>query len=163
MPTTDKNAIKEELRAAREGLYHAIAGLTDAQWQGRAYSEEGGDWRVLDLLRHVVDSERGMTALMTQVQAGGAGVPDDFDLSRWNRRIVEKMQGRSLDDLMTALAQNRVALFDFIDTLANEDWDKKGRHASGHILTIAQVCQLIASHERAHTAEILAATTATTA
>lgn len=163
MPTTDKQAIKAELRAAREGLYHAIAGLSDAQWQQRAYSEEGGEWRVLDLLRHVVDSERGMTALMTQVQAGGAGVPDDFDLSRWNRRVVEKMQGRSLDDLMAALAQNRVALFDFIDTLADEDWDKKGRHASGHILTIAQVCQLIASHERAHTAEILAATTAATA
>ncbi len=163
MTTTDKQAIKEELREAREGLYRAIGGLSDAQWQGRAYSEEGGEWRVLDLLRHVVDSERSMTALMAQVQAGGAGVPDDFDLTRWNRRVVEKMQGRSLDDLMTALAQDRVALFDFIDGLADEDWDKKGRHGSGYVMTIAEVCRLIAAHERAHTAEILAATTATAA
>ncbi|MBX7252818.1 MAG: DinB family protein [Candidatus Promineofilum sp.] len=161
MTTTDKQAIKEELRAAREGLYRAITGLSDAQWQGRAYSEEGGEWRVLDLLRHVVDSERSMTALMAQVQAGGAGVSDDFDLTRWNRRVVEKMQGRSLDDMMAALAQNRVALFDFIDGLVDEDWDKKGRHGSGYVMTIAEVCQLIAGHERAHTAEILAATTAT--
>lgn len=161
MTTTDKQTIKEELREAREGLYRAIAGLTDAQWQDRAYSEEGGEWRVLDVLRHIVDSERGMTALMAQVRAGGAGVPDDFDLNRWNRRVVEKMQARSLDDLTTALAQNRVALFDFIDGLADEDWDKKGRHASGYIMTIEEVCRLIAAHERAHTADILAATAAT--
>lgn len=161
MPTTDKQAIKDELRTAREALYHAVTGLSDEQWQSRAYSEEGGEWRVLDILRHVVDSERGMTALMAQVQTGGAGVPDDFDLSRWNRRIVEKLQGKSLDDLMTAMAHNRVALFDFIDTLADEDWHKTGRHASGHVLSIEQVCRLIARHERGHTAEISAATAAT--
>jgi len=161
MTATDKHAIKEELRAAREELYRVVSGLSNAQWQQRAYSEEGGEWRVLDLLRHVVDSERGMTALMAQVQAGGAGVSDDFDLSRWNRRVVEKLQDKTLDDLMAAMAQNRVALFDFIDTLADEDWSQKGRHASGRILTIEQVCELIASHERAHTAEILAATAAT--
>ncbi len=149
-----KEGIKARLTATREQLLATLDELTDEQWYGAAYSEEGGDWRVLDILRHVTDSERGMTALMAQLKAGGAGVSADFDLNRWNRRVVEKLQGKTAADMRAALIENRAGLFAFIDTLDEEDWEKKGRHASGHILTIEQVCKLIARHERDHLAEI---------
>ena len=152
-----KEAIKARLTTTREQLLATLDELTDEEWHGAAYSEEGGDWRVLDILRHVTDSERGMTAMMAQLKAGGAGVSDDFDLNRWNRRVVEKLQGKTAADMRAALVENRAALFAFIDTLDEEDWEKKGRHASGHILTIEQVCKLIARHERDHLAEIRAA------
>ena len=149
-----KEAIKARLEATRAQLLATLDELTEEEWYSAAYSEEGGDWSVLDILRHVTDSERGMTALMAQVKAGGAGVSDDFDLNRWNRRVVEKLQGKTAADMRAALIENRAALFAFIDTLNEDDWEKKGRHASGHILTIEQVCKLIARHERDHLAEI---------
>jgi len=149
-----KEGIKARLTATREQLLATLDELTDEQWYGAAYSEESGDWKVLDILRHVTDSERGMTALMAQLKAGGSGVSDDFDLNRWNRRVVEKLQSKTAADLRAALIENRAALFAFIDTLDEEDWEKKGRHASGHILTIEQVCKLIARHERDHLAEL---------
>lgn len=157
MTDNKKAAIKARLTATREQLMATLDELPDENWHSPAYSTEGGQWSVLDVLRHVTDSERGMTALMAQVKAGGSGVSDDFDLNRWNRRVVEKLQDKSAADLRAALETNRAALFAFIDTLEDDDWDKVGRHASGHMMTIEQVCKLIARHERDHLAEIRAA------
>lgn len=154
---TNKEAIKAELISTRAAMMQTVERLTEEQWNGPAYSEEGTEWRVLDILRHVADSERGMTAMMAQLKAGGTGVPEDFDLNRWNRRVVQKLQGKTAAELLAGMTENRAALFAFMDTLEEEDWAKKGRHASGHILTIEQICHLIAHHERGHMREIRAA------
>ena len=153
MSEDKKSAVKQKLTAVREETYRTLGGLTDEQWNRVAYSE-GAEWRVADILRHVADSEKGMTALMIQVKAGGEGVPPDFDLSRWNQRVVTKLQDKSPQALLEGMADNRAALFAFIDTLADDDWAKQGRHASLHILTIEQVCHLIADHEQTHVDEI---------
>ena len=149
-----KAAIKEKLTTVREETVRVLSDLTEEQWHAPVYSDEGAEWRVIDVVRHVADSERGMTAMMAQVQAGGEGVPPDFDLTRWNRRVVAKLQDKGPADLLAGMAANREALFAFIDTLADDDWPKQGRHASLHILSIEQVCHLIADHERTHIKEI---------
>ena len=149
-----KDAIKKKLTTVREETVRVLNGLTEEQWQAPVYSDEGAEWRVIDVVRHVADSERGMTALMAQVQAGGEGVPPDFDLTRWNRRVVAKLQDKGPADLLAGMSANREALFAFIDTLADDDWAKQGRHASQRILSIEQVCHLIADHERSHIQEI---------
>lgn len=144
-----KEAIKAKLAANREAFLATMSGLTDEQWGARAYSE-GSEWRVVDILRHVADSERGMTALMAQIKSGGEGVPPDFDLARWNQRVVSKLGDKSPQELLTGMNESRQALFDFIDTLDADDWNKKGRHASLKIMTIEEVCHLIADHEALH-------------
>lgn len=155
--TDDRKAmIKEKLTAAREEFFDALSGLTAEQWEARGYSE-GSEWRVIDVLRHVADSEPGMTRLMIQIKGGGEGVPPDFDLHRWNKRVVEKSAEKGPEELLAGMAQNRAALFEFIDSLEETDWDKKGRHASLQIMTIEEVCHLIADHERGHLAGIRAA------
>ncbi|MBP6016810.1 MAG: DinB family protein [Candidatus Promineofilum sp.] len=148
-----KEAIKDKLTAARRALDATLTGLTDEQWAARAYSE-GSEWAVIDILRHVADSERGMTGLMMQIKGGGEGVPADFDLARWNQRVVSKLAGKEPQELLDSMAQNREALFAFIDELEDGDWEKKGRHASLKIMTIEEVCHLIADHEALHLAGI---------
>jgi hypothetical protein len=44
-----------------------------------------------------------------------------------------------------------------IDTLADEDWDKRGRHASLEIMSVEEVLNLIADHERTHFAAVRSA------
>ncbi len=144
-----KEAIKAKLTAAREELLAALRGLSDEQWAARGYAE-GSEWAVADVLRHVADSERGMTALMAQIKGGGEGVPADFDLARWNQRVVSKLGDKSPTEMLDGMAANRAALFAFIDSLEEADWDKKGRHASLKIMSIEEVCHLIADHERQH-------------
>lgn len=144
-----KEAIKAKLTAAREEFLAALGGLSDEQWAHKGFAE-GSEWQVVDVLRHVADSERGMTGLMMQIKGGGEGVPPDFDLARWNQRVVDKLAGKSPQELLDGMAESRAALFAFIDSLDEEDWDKKGRHASLKIMTIEEVCHLIADHERLH-------------
>ena len=153
MADDKKEAIKAKLTATREALYAALNGLTDEQWAAKAYSE-GSEWQVVDILRHVADSERGMTGLMVQIKGGGEGVPPDFDLARWNQRVVSKLGDKGPQELLAGMADNRAALFAFIDSLEADDWDKKGRHASLRIMTIEEVCHLIAEHETQHLAGI---------
>ena len=144
-----KEAIKAKLAANREAFMATMDELSAEQWDLQAYSE-GSEWRVVDILRHVADSERGMTALMVQIKAGGGGVPEDFDLARWNQRVVNKLADKGPQELLAGMADSRQALLEFIDSLEETDWDKKGRHASLKIMSIEEVCHLIADHERQH-------------
>lgn len=144
-----KERIKAKLAATREDLYGTLNGLSDEQWVMRAYAE-GSEWTVADILRHVADSERGMTGLMVQIKGGGEGVPSDFDLARWNRRVVDKLGDKEPRELLDSMAENRAGLLAFIDSLEETDWDKKGRHASLKIMTIEEICHLIADHEADH-------------
>lgn len=151
-----KAAVLQNLASSRARTMSLAWSLSEEQWAGMAY-DEGSEWRVVDILRHVADSERGMTALIVQVKDGGEGVPADFDLARWNKRTVEKLQEKGPEQLLGEMTQNRAKLLEVIESLGPDDWDKKGRHASLQILSIEQICNLIADHERDHMAAVRAA------
>ena len=148
-----KEAIKGKLTANRDALLATVGNLTEAQWSTQAYSE-GSEWAVTDILRHVADSERGMTSLMIQIKGGGEGVPPDFDLTRWNQRVVNKLSDKGPQELLEGMVESRKALIGFIEALEDGDWEKKGRHASLKIMTIEEICHLIADHEALHLAGI---------
>ena len=142
-------AIRQKLGDTRAELLALAHELTEEQWEHSAFSE-GSEWRVVDVFRHIADSERGMTNLMIQVKQGGEGVPADFDLHRWNRRAVSKLQDKTPEELLEGMHTSRQALWALIDTLEPDDWEKKGRHASLRIMTIEEICHLIADHELNH-------------
>ncbi len=58
---------------------------------------------------------------------------------------------------MVAMEKNREDLLAFMDSLTEEDWQKKGRHGSLKIMTIEEICHIIADHEATHAADISAA------
>lgn len=151
-----KDALLHKLSANRAALLALCTDLTDAQWHARAFGE-GSEWEVGDVLRHLADSERGMTALMARIREGSEGVSADFDLNRWNQRAVTKLADKSPAELMAGMDDSRAALLAFIDTLADDDWDKVGRHGSMRMMSIEQICELIADHEQTHADSIAAA------
>ncbi|MEZ4590398.1 MAG: hypothetical protein R3D55_04555 [Chloroflexota bacterium] len=55
-----------------------------------AVCHEDTTWTITDILRHLVDSENGMTGMMMQWLQGKDPVPADFDLERWNNRAIRK-------------------------------------------------------------------------
>ena len=133
-------------------LQHLADILTDAdkeQWE-TAVQTEDQQWTVSDIVRHLTNAESGMTNLIKEFQQGKDPVPPDFDRERYNNRSVAKKQDMTPADLMEAMTTNRTKLLEFIETLEEEDWQKKGRHASLNIYTIEEVCHVIADHEAAH-------------
>jgi hypothetical protein len=148
--------IRANLAEAREELLAVVAEVEEGGWETAVFSESSA-WQLIDLLRHVVDSEASMTGLMVRIRDGGEGVPADFDLDRWNARRVEKLQTKTRDDLLADMGQNRANLLSFMDSLAEADWAKQGRHGSGRIMSLAEICQIIADHERLHAQDFRAA------
>ncbi|MFQ5435922.1 MAG: DinB family protein [Anaerolineae bacterium] len=148
-----KAAITEKLAHSRSELLDLITGFDERMWETAVYADDAA-WNIADLLRHLTDAERGMTRLMEIIRDGGEGVPADFDLSRWNKRVVEKLSNQTPADLLPAMTANREKLQHFLTSVEPGDWQKKGRHGSGRILTIEQICHLIADHEASHIQDI---------
>ena len=141
--------IATKLNDARTELMVFFDGLNEEEWETAVYHEET-TWTIADILRHLVDAERGMTSMIMQWQQGKDPVPPDFDLTRWNNRVVQKAAEKTPKELIAEFRQNRINLLSFVDTLHEEDWDKRGRHGSLRIMSIEEVCHLIADHEMNH-------------
>lgn len=147
---TDKKVeIAKKLNDSRQQLMLFFEGLDEAGWETAVYDEDT-TWTITDILRHLADSERGMTGMMMQWQQGKDPVPADFDLERWNNRVIQKAAEKTADQLLEEMRAHRIDLLSFIDTLRDEDWETKGRHASLRIMSIEEVCHLIADHEMDH-------------
>ncbi|MCA9900594.1 MAG: DinB family protein [Anaerolineales bacterium] len=147
--TVNKSEITAKLYDSRQQLMTFFEGLDDAAWATAVY-DENTTWTITDILRHLVDSERGMTGMMAQWQQGNDPIPPDFDLARWNSRAIQKTAEKSPQELLHNMQENRASLLGFINTLQDEDWSKQGRHGSLRIMSIEEVCHLIANHEMDH-------------
>jgi uncharacterized damage-inducible protein DinB len=152
-----KEAVKGDLADARNGLFAVLQELRESAWDIPVYSE-GETWTVADILRHLTASERDMTLLIERIRQGSGGVPEDFDLKRWNSRSIVKAESKSPADLQAEMYENRTYLLGMIDSIEPKEWDIQGRHASLRIMTVEEILHLIADHERRHTVDIRQAT-----
>jgi hypothetical protein len=144
-----KEIIRDKLARCRQDLLGFLGELDERDWEAVVYSE-GAEWSATDLLRHLVDAERGMTMLITRILEGGEGAPADFDLTRWNARVIEKEKEKTAGQLVKEIKENRPVLLEVIASLGEGDWGKRGRHASLRIMSVEEICHLIADHERNH-------------
>ena len=67
---------------------------------------------------------------------------------------MEKRADAGLDDIRASLATSFAEREAWLDTLDDASLDKHGRHGSGRILTVAQIMQVMADHERDHANDI---------
>lgn len=147
----ERVSLIDRLAAARAELVEVARDLDRDTWTQPVYAHgEENEWSAMDLLRHLVWAEGGMLRLLRQIKAGEEGVPSDFDLDRYNAVGVQKLKSEMPAELLQRLAANRQELLAFIDTLTADDWEKQGRHGSLHIMTIREICELIAAHETQH-------------
>jgi hypothetical protein len=151
--TNRKEELLGKLERVRGALLDLVGTIEGDKWQQQVFSESD-EWQVSDLLRHVVSAEQSMTRLVENIREGGEGASPDFDLTRWNARGVQKARQKSVEELTAELAQNRAYLLGVIESLGEDDWDKKGRHGSLRIMTIEEILHLIADHEERHMEDI---------
>ena len=80
MPDTPASLV-ERLKAEAEKSVALFSALTDRQWILPVYAE-GAGWTVRSMLAHYVSSERELLRLFADIQNGGPGAHEDFDLDR---------------------------------------------------------------------------------
>lgn len=119
--STQRETLQQHLSNSRAALLQCLQPLDEAQWQTVVFSEEN-QWTAADILRHLVEAQRGMAAQIAQIQAGGTGVSEGFDLSRWNNRAVSKNQNKTPAELLTELEEGRANLLMLLDNMGEDDW-----------------------------------------
>ena len=153
MSELKKAEIREKKIRVRQALLSLLRGLSDEEWQTAVYIDDSF-WSISDILRHLVNAERGMTELINHFIQGNDPVPADFDRERYNNRIIEKTKEKSPTELLAELEKNEATFLETLAAITENDWTKKGRHASLRIMTIEEVCHLIPDHEQAHLLDI---------
>lgn len=153
MMSNRKQALLTHLTETRATLNHVLDQLTEAQWETPI--QEGDErWTAHHMLAHLFDAERGMVNQATRIAAGETPIPPDFDLNRWNRRAVQKLQDQTVADLRARLLETRAVAQQALETLPDAALDSVGRHSSLQMMSVEVMFRLIGDHERAHAALI---------
>jgi hypothetical protein len=146
-------SVRDELRAnldkSMAKFENVVSNIKDEDLNVQIQDKEGG-WTVIELLRHIQNSERGMTGTIKAVLEGGEGAPADFDLKFYNTRTQEKMSDITLDEIKSNMLKYRERTLQVLDIVKDEDWGKRGRHATLDIFTIKQFFEVISWHQQHH-------------
>lgn len=152
MPATIAE-LKQGLASARDTL-NAVFDAAASRQDEQVY-EDGLQWTTRQIAVHLADADRGYNNQIMAFAEGREIIPADFDLQRYNRRITEKRAEMTMDEARVSLAESRAALVAWLDAQDEAVLDKSGRHATMNIMTIREVLELQARHERGHADDIV--------
>ena len=149
-----KQAIKDELAKTRLRLRTLLMRLSEEQWNTQVYEDDHGNWKVIEIVRHLTEAEQGLSVNIERIRSGGEGVPENFDLDRWNKSQVKRRAGMGAKELLAEMAKNRALVLELIDIVADDEWDKQGRSPTLEMRTVTELLHWIGGHEAQHTAHI---------
>ncbi len=144
-----KQTILAQLTLTRGHLNEVLDLLTTDQWETTIQGDDE-HWTPHNMLAHLTDAERGMVGQATRIAASETPIPPDFNLDRWNRRTVKKLENLTVADLRARLVESRAAAIQAIEAMPEAGLDLIGRHSSLEMMTVEAIFRLIGSHERDH-------------
>jgi hypothetical protein len=143
----------ERLKKEGEKTLDFFTELQIEDWSRAVYTE-GAQWTVLEVLTHFVNAEASVYRLVVNIVDGGDGVPEDFDLDRYNERKVATLQDRSHTALLEefwSLRQRTIAL---TQSFTAADLEKIGRHPFLGLARVEDIVKLMYRHNQLHQREI---------
>lgn len=150
-----KAELARELEQARTELLEVAQGLSAEDW--RRPTDNPG-WTARDVLAHLAAGETTVQPLLRRLAAGEGGVPDDFDLARYNAGQLRRRAERTIAELLEELAEARAQTLEALRQATPESLARRGRHPRGFEATLEQTFRLIALHDREHAEDIRRAT-----
>jgi len=153
MTSTKIHELLHTLEANYQRIEQLFQHIPEVGWSVPVQHDDAR-WTVKQMLIHMVDAQRGMTGQIKRVLAGQETVPADFDLSRWNRRTVDKQADKMPTELIQGYGTDRAELTTLVSSLSDADLEKQGRHGSLVMLSVEQFITTITDHEIGHAAQI---------
>lgn len=149
--------IQQHITALTDARTHLDSALDRIGDRGdeQLYSD-GAQWTLRDLAIHLMVADKGHNRMLMTIAQGEELIPEDYDLERFNKRSVEKNAQITLEQARAALAASRAELLEWLNTIDDATLDKRGRHASLQIMSLSQIMDLMAHHERGHADDIIA-------
>ena len=127
--------------------------LSPDQLETTVYTE-GSSWTVQQVLAHFVSSEKGFYRLVENIQTGGSGTAEDFDIDVYNERKVADLRDISTSELMDQFSEARQRTVELVSEMDQSDLEKQGRHPFLGMATLADIIKLIYRHNQIHIREV---------
>ena len=127
--------------------------LTPEQWDVPIY-DEGPGWRVHHLLAHFTEVEGSISKLVRSIIEGGTGVPENFDIDRWNAEHTGEISAQDRDWLLAEFDRRRGATVSMVRALSNADLEKRGRHPALGITEVKRMVRTMYLHIQGHQRDI---------
>ena len=141
--------LAEKLKSEGERILAIFGELADVQWMTEVYTEDAV-WTVRDVLSHFVTSERGLLKLFDQIRSGGAGVPGDFSIDRYNASQQEKTKGLSPLELLEQYKVVRATSVAWVSELEESDLEILGHHPFLGETTLLEMIKMLYLHNQIH-------------
>ena len=116
--------------------------------------QDGAKWTARQVLAHFITVERSMHWLFKNIASGGSGSPEDFDIERFNRTQTSKLDGLTLDELISQFKAVREDTISFVRELSEDDLDREGLHAFHGHGKLERFIRWAYEHTRIHENEI---------
>ncbi len=149
-----KNELNEYILRKLDERDKLVSKISNDDLNINVQGHEDG-WTTIDVVKHIVQSEKGMIQLIQKIILTGQGVPEDFDLNRYNKSQVKKLETISFGNLLEKLSQNKTDLVSLLDTVDESDYSKRGRHATGKLYSVEEIFQVIVDHDIYHLNQVL--------
>jgi hypothetical protein len=127
--------------------------LTAEELTAQVY-QDGAKWTARQVLAHFITVERSMHWLFKNIASGGPGSPEDFDIERFNRTQTSKLDGLTLDELISQFKAVREDTISFVRELSEDDLDREGLHAFHGHGKLERFIRWAYEHTRIHENEI---------
>jgi hypothetical protein len=147
-----KQQAKQKLLASRH-YWDNVLNQVGNRWDTQVYSD-GLQWTVIQVVRHVADADLGHNRQLMNIAEGNDIIPADFDIERYNKRVTEKTAEKTVEQCRENMNNQRTELLTWLDDLDESKLDSKGRHASLRILSVEEIIDVLANHERDHAQDI---------
>lgn len=146
------NNVVEKLKESR-AYWDAVIEQVGDRWETQVYAD-GLGWTVRQLVNHVADADKGHNNQVMNIAEGKDLIPPDFDIERYNKRVTEKTTEKSAEQSLEEMRVQRQALYEWLYLLDESKLDVTGRHASLIVMTVEQILDVLANHERNHAQDI---------
>lgn len=147
------NELAATLGAEGQKTVAFFKALAPEDWNTSIYSE-GPGWKVHNLLAHFVEVEGTIPKLIRSIVEGGSGVPEDFNIDRWNEKYTGEISLRDRDWLLAEFGRRREATVKMVRGFGEIDLEKRGRHPALGVTQVKHMLKLMYIHIQGHQRDI---------
>jgi len=145
--------IAERLGDAAQRTQEFFDAIEDDQWCEQVYSE-GANWTVQHILAHFVVTEASIARLVKYILQGLPGVPEDFDINKFNEREVRCFSKLPTDMVLERFLERRAETIELVSQMEDADLEKQGRHPWFGNAPVGDMIKLLYRHNQIHQRDI---------
>lgn len=145
--------LAERMRVEGERTVEFFSALSPDNW-GKTVYTDGSCWAVRQVLAHFVSAEAAFGRLIENIQAGGSGAPDDFDIDAYNERKVASLNQVSPPELLQQFDRLRQRNIQTVSGMTQADLLRQGRHPYLGRTELAEIIKLLYRHNQIHQRDI---------